>query len=462
MGLLSKVFKPIKKVFKKIGKGIKSAFKKFGKFMNKLGPLGTIAMGIMLPGIGSVLGGAWSGMAGTLVGSSNAFLSGVGNFMTKAASFGSAVSGTVSNVTGAVTDVLKETFRTVGKNIGLGNVGPKGMKAFFNATDGSLMGNKGLFKRVSESFGDRWSDMSSRWGHFADHMKTSTAQYQGQLASGTYEPYKGYDQSKSMLADKELKEFQVTAEKRWSPEYRAYVDRQKQGILSGLDPNSPEYKSVSDAWQTYEDKIIGLSPTEKKFANIKEGLLAGIDPNSDVGRVLTKQLETVQATNPKAFDLPGADIPKVTDVSAAGANKVVADVGAESVVTGDAVPKTGYEKFMSQVTDPGNIGASVQNTAISTGINYLTAEEIAAQGGYYNPQMYYSQQIAPAENFQSFMDSTIPVRFDTSGYEWGSTPGGGIFGNTFRTLNQPMNQPWTPQNSLMRYANNNNDQTISF
>ena len=183
MGFLSKITKPFRKVFKKIGKGIKSAFKRFGKFMNKLGPLGTIAMGIMLPGIGSVLGGAWSGMAGTLVGSSNAFLSGVGNFMTKAASFGSAVSGTVSNVTGAVTDVLKETFRTVGKNLGLGNVGPKGMKAFFNATDGSLMGNKGLFKRVSESFGDRWSDMSSRWGHFADHMKTSTAQYQGQLVT---------------------------------------------------------------------------------------------------------------------------------------------------------------------------------------------------------------------------------------------------------------------------------------
>ena len=49
MGLLSKVFKPIKKVFKKIGKGIKSAFKKFGKFMGKLGPLGTIAMGMVLP-----------------------------------------------------------------------------------------------------------------------------------------------------------------------------------------------------------------------------------------------------------------------------------------------------------------------------------------------------------------------------------------------------------------------------
>ena len=35
---------------------------------------------------------------------------------------------------------------------------------------------------------------------------------------------------------------------------------------------------------------------------------------------------------------------------------------------------------------------------------------------------------------------------------------GGIFGNTFRTLNQPMNQPWTPQNSLMNYIND--DQTI--
>lgn len=64
MGLFKKLFKGIGKFFKKIGKGIKKAFKAFGKFMGKIGPLGSIAMMFILPGIGSAISGAFKSVIG--------------------------------------------------------------------------------------------------------------------------------------------------------------------------------------------------------------------------------------------------------------------------------------------------------------------------------------------------------------------------------------------------------------
>tara|TARA_R100001086_G_scaffold249088_1_gene187690 strand:+ start:360 stop:1679 length:1320 start_codon:yes stop_codon:yes gene_type:complete len=55
MGFLSKAWKGIKNGFKKIGKAIKSGFQKFGKFMGRFGILGSLAMSMILPGIGGML-----------------------------------------------------------------------------------------------------------------------------------------------------------------------------------------------------------------------------------------------------------------------------------------------------------------------------------------------------------------------------------------------------------------------
>ena len=49
MGFFSKIFKGIKKVFKKIGKAVKSVFKKVGKFMGKIGFVGQLALGLIMP-----------------------------------------------------------------------------------------------------------------------------------------------------------------------------------------------------------------------------------------------------------------------------------------------------------------------------------------------------------------------------------------------------------------------------
>ena len=62
MGFLRKVGKKIKRAFKKIGKKIKRAFGKVAKFFGKLGPLGSIALSFLLPGIGSAISGWFSGL----------------------------------------------------------------------------------------------------------------------------------------------------------------------------------------------------------------------------------------------------------------------------------------------------------------------------------------------------------------------------------------------------------------
>ena len=76
MGFFSKIFKGVKKVFKKIGRGIKKVFKKVGKFMGKVGVVGQIALGFLLPGVGALIGKA----AGAMMGSSSAIVSGAGSF----------------------------------------------------------------------------------------------------------------------------------------------------------------------------------------------------------------------------------------------------------------------------------------------------------------------------------------------------------------------------------------------
>ena len=74
MGLLSKIFKPFKKIVRKVGKAIKGVaklitkplkaiLKPIGKIFGKLGPIGTIALGFLLPGLGGALG-SWFNAAG--------------------------------------------------------------------------------------------------------------------------------------------------------------------------------------------------------------------------------------------------------------------------------------------------------------------------------------------------------------------------------------------------------------
>lgn len=112
MGFLSKLWKGVKKTFKKIGKGIKSAFMKVGKFMNKIGIVGQIALGLILPGIGSALG-AWAGTTLAAGSTAGVIAKGAATFVNAAINVGTKVGSVFKTVTQGVTKVVGDTVGAV-------------------------------------------------------------------------------------------------------------------------------------------------------------------------------------------------------------------------------------------------------------------------------------------------------------------------------------------------------------
>ena len=161
MGFFSKLFKGLKKVVKKIGKGIKSAFKGIGKFMGKIGIVGQIALGLILPPIALELG-AWAGTtlaagstAGTVAKAAASFVNAAINVGTKVGSVFNTVSSGVTKVVGDVAGAVlnkipgaADLVQNVTKNLGF-NQG-KGIdisKKFFT-------GDKGILKTAQTALTD--------------------------------------------------------------------------------------------------------------------------------------------------------------------------------------------------------------------------------------------------------------------------------------------------------------------
>lgn len=96
-----KTFKKLKKGVKSIGKGLKKGLGKIGKAFGKLGPLGTLALSLMLPGLGTAFSsfGTW---ANTLSGPLGAVMKGV-------ASAGNAIGTVYSSVTDMIGGVVRNT-----------------------------------------------------------------------------------------------------------------------------------------------------------------------------------------------------------------------------------------------------------------------------------------------------------------------------------------------------------------
>ena len=86
---------------------MKKVWKKIGKFMNKIGIVGQIALGLILPGIGSALG-AWAGTA-----SSTVFGAAAKGFVNAAINIGTKVGSVFKTVTQGVTKVIGETVGAV-------------------------------------------------------------------------------------------------------------------------------------------------------------------------------------------------------------------------------------------------------------------------------------------------------------------------------------------------------------
>ena len=120
---IKKVVKGVGKVVKKVAKGIKkvasgiwSGIKKVGsgimKAVGKLGPIGSLALSFVLPGIGSAIGSWWTTTA-TNLGMQGGFLGAVGQGM----QFVSNTISAVKSFAGGITDKIGSVFKKVGGTI---------------------------------------------------------------------------------------------------------------------------------------------------------------------------------------------------------------------------------------------------------------------------------------------------------------------------------------------------------
>jgi len=99
---VKQVGRGIKKIGKKIGKAFKAVLKPFAKVFNKLGPIGSLALGMFLPGIGTALAG-WGASMGNVVGTMIKF---VGNAINYVATAPKKIFGTITDALGASWNTL--------------------------------------------------------------------------------------------------------------------------------------------------------------------------------------------------------------------------------------------------------------------------------------------------------------------------------------------------------------------
>ena len=140
MGWLRKKAKQIGRAIKKVGKKLKKGFGKVAKAFGKLGPLGTIAMSFILPGVGSAMSG-WLGNFGSSVmkmlpEGMSTFIGQVGNTIRSAAS---GISEGIGKVFGKITDGIEYGMNKLGSPFGKGDVGSN-FRNFLNDLSGGKIG----------------------------------------------------------------------------------------------------------------------------------------------------------------------------------------------------------------------------------------------------------------------------------------------------------------------------------
>jgi len=106
MGKLRKIGRKIGKGFKSVGRRLKKGFGKIAKAFGKLGPLGTIALSLIVPGIGNFL----TGMAGS--GGVTGF---IGDMAVKIGNAAGTMKNGVAKVFNRVTDAVEHGMNVVSK-----------------------------------------------------------------------------------------------------------------------------------------------------------------------------------------------------------------------------------------------------------------------------------------------------------------------------------------------------------
>ena len=400
MGFLSKLWKGVKKTVKKIGKGIKSAFMKVGKFMNKIGIVGQIALGLILPGVGEILG-AWAGTAST-----NIFAAGAKAFVNGAIQIGTKVGSVFKTVTQGVTKVIGQTVGTVLNKAGLTDVvGKFGI----NITEmKNFTGEGGVFETAGKVLSDTVNagkDLFSMDTLTGTNKFAIKAQLKKQLATDIGDPFRSTPQTM-------LEKIQATD---------LNAPKLADGSIDpfAIDPNMSIDPSISKAMGT-TDLVASSTPSS---------LLQAPTPTGDLFRAAPQtMLEKIQATNLSAEKLADGSIdpfaidpnmPIDSSILEATGKGVVekAVVEPDSWITKQV--KTAVDKTVGTVTDlPSNLikqaaglgpqaaqitsysSAPAQFTAVGTGADSMLMNtgamqqdmQAGLQGMFGHPALVYNAE----------------------------------------------------------------------
>ena len=312
MGFLSKIWKGVKKTFKKIGKGIKKGFKAFGKFMGKIGIVGQIAMmfltggignammstfGSVLKGLGAVAqgGGAFAGIAGA----AQTVLGAAGNFARLVAK-------PFTTVTDAVTSFIGNTSKYLANKVpGMANFVAKlpgnmtladAPDTFFGLGEGSVIGNvgKGIADNVAGfanigkdlvsgdlgSFGVKappLASVSSEVGTLGEYNpQTGGFEYEGQTLEAKTESLL----DKPAVADVTLNEtpegggfYQATPEELAFQNKKGFFATAKDNLVDNLRPTNIAGRMIEGVGQGVTDmgtqavfNAVGLGPEAPTYA----------------------------------------------------------------------------------------------------------------------------------------------------------------------------------------------------
>lgn len=146
-----RVRKQADRTVNQIAKEVSRTVKNVGKFMGKIGVAGTVAMMMIMPGVGDKMSEKLQLVTSKMLGSDNIVVKGLATFLDYTNGVATDIRNTIGNISNAVFDTAKNFTATLGKKLGMGN--EEAADTFFGAGDSAY----------SRSFGE-----GNRWQNIVD------------------------------------------------------------------------------------------------------------------------------------------------------------------------------------------------------------------------------------------------------------------------------------------------------
>lgn len=306
MGFFKKIFKGVKKVFKKIGKGIKSAFKSIGKFMGRIGIVGQLAIGFMMPGIGQLLGNTigsgFTRLTGALA-KGGKIAQTAGKVLQAGAKFAKAGHSAFKTVTEGVSNFIGEFTKTALKKIpGMDKMFPK----LSGAPDTFFKGENSAWKSVQSGIETNIDAIGKAFGEGMDNIKGIKNIYTADQArlgadalartgQGTIPGSKGSIGQESLLSDPKSK-FNIPEKDPFAfdgeigKKYQAQLDI----IDKPLQPSTPKIEGM-------EDMSFGKSNIDVGKINIERPET----PKTFFEKFKDRGMEAIRSVPDKILEAPG-------------------------------------------------------------------------------------------------------------------------------------------------------------